>query len=99
MKGPLLEQDAHDPDPLLERFMANVESVGTATALVDNETRISFADLNIKADRIAAGLGAALLVSLVEVALLRYSYPTTFILYLSVALSPLLFSTPASKSS
>jgi hypothetical protein len=47
----------------------------------------------------AAGLGAALLVSLVEVALLRYSYPTTFILYLSVAFSPLLFSTPVSKSS
>ena len=39
----------------------------------------------------AAGFGAALLVSLVEPALIRYSRAAEFIVYLSVVLSPLLF--------
>ena len=36
-------------------------------------------------------LGASLVVCLVEVATDRYSYPTQFVCYLSVALAPLLF--------
>jgi hypothetical protein len=36
-------------------------------------------------------IGSALTVSLVEISLERYAYPTQFIYYLSVALAPLLW--------
>jgi hypothetical protein len=45
-------------------------------------------------------LGASLVVCLIEVAMDRYSYPTQFVCYLAVALSPLLFraSVPGAQS-